>query len=124
MKGLNDIYKPVLASGANLLAIAPLPAPGFVSQNDYKEAQRLALHEAITKASNEWNAAHPEVGSVCCGWLCWRPCVRREVAKRAARGVRPCAARQNPAHPLTHPAFVAPRRAPSSLSPTWAWAAP
>ncbi|KIZ01719.1 hypothetical protein MNEG_6244 [Monoraphidium neglectum] len=32
MRGLNDIYTPALASGSNVLAIAPLAAPGFVSK--------------------------------------------------------------------------------------------
>jgi hypothetical protein len=32
IKGLLDIYTPVLDTGANILAISPLPAPGFVSQ--------------------------------------------------------------------------------------------
>jgi hypothetical protein len=32
MKGLLKIYKPALERGANVLAIAPLAAPGFVSQ--------------------------------------------------------------------------------------------
>lgn len=66
MKGLSEIYAPALASGANLLAIAPLPAPGFVAQGDYKEGQRLALNDAIKRAAEEWTKAHPRVRAPFC----------------------------------------------------------
>jgi hypothetical protein len=32
IKGLKEIYVPALMNGSNVMAIAPLPAPGFVSQ--------------------------------------------------------------------------------------------
>ena len=60
MKGLNDIYQTALKTGANVLAIAPLPAPGFVSQSDYKEAERLKLHEQIKAAAAQWTKDHPK----------------------------------------------------------------
>ncbi|GBF89342.1 hypothetical protein Rsub_02219 [Raphidocelis subcapitata] len=58
-KGIMEIYKPALEAGTNVLAIAPLAAPGFVSRSDSKEGERLKLHALLAKASSDWNAAHP-----------------------------------------------------------------
>ncbi|KAI8466501.1 MAG: serine carboxypeptidase-domain-containing protein [Monoraphidium minutum] len=60
MKGLLDIYRPALEAGTNVLAIAPLAAPGFVSRDDYKEGERIKLADAIQKAGDWWNEKHPE----------------------------------------------------------------
>ncbi|KIZ02234.1 hypothetical protein MNEG_5729 [Monoraphidium neglectum] len=42
------------------MAIAPLPAPGFVSKDDVKEAERVKLNEEIKKIGVWWNTNHPD----------------------------------------------------------------
>ncbi|KAI8466720.1 MAG: SGNH hydrolase-type esterase domain-containing protein [Monoraphidium minutum] len=59
MAGLQEVYLQSLLSGANVMAIAPLPAPGFVSQSDFKEGERLKLHDLIRGAAQTWNSQNP-----------------------------------------------------------------
>ena len=60
MKGLSEIYQTALTAGTNVVAIAPLAAPGFVSQSDYKEGERLKLAAQIKAYADNWNKQHPE----------------------------------------------------------------
>eukprot|EP00878_Enallax_costatus_P025278 GHUV01027041.1.p1 GENE.GHUV01027041.1~~GHUV01027041.1.p1 ORF type:complete len:215 (+),score=57.33 GHUV01027041.1:2152-2796(+) len=45
--GLQQIYSEALNAGSNVIAIPPFPAPGFVSKDDYKEAERKKLADLI-----------------------------------------------------------------------------
>lgn len=58
--GIMEIYKPTLESGVNVMAIAPLPAPGFVSKDDYKEGERKKLAGLLEQAAASWTKVHPQ----------------------------------------------------------------
>eukprot|EP00879_Flechtneria_rotunda_P029938 GHRR01032405.1.p1 GENE.GHRR01032405.1~~GHRR01032405.1.p1 ORF type:complete len:206 (+),score=50.97 GHRR01032405.1:319-936(+) len=45
--GLQQIYDAALQTGATVIAIPPFPAPGYVSQGDYKEQERQKLADMI-----------------------------------------------------------------------------
>jgi hypothetical protein len=55
-QGLDAIYDAVQRSGARLVAIPPLAAPGFVSHSDPKEHQRLELARLIKQSATRRNA--------------------------------------------------------------------
>lgn len=56
MSGLDSIYAMALDGGANVVAIPPLGAPGFVSRDDYKEGERKKLAQKIKDAAAAQNS--------------------------------------------------------------------
>eukprot|EP00877_Chromochloris_zofingiensis_P003696 jgi/Chrzof1/13327/Cz07g29010.t1 len=60
MPGIKQIWQMALDKGSNVLAIPPLPAPGFVSKNDPKELERIKLARLIRAAAASWNNGHSQ----------------------------------------------------------------
>jgi hypothetical protein len=56
VEGLDNIYDAVLRTGARIVAIPPLAAPGFVSHSDQKETERIRLAELIKQSAARRNA--------------------------------------------------------------------